>query len=38
MTQPATLGYAELHCVSKFSFLRGASHPHELVERAAAIG
>ncbi len=38
MTQPATLGYAELHCVSNFSFLRGASHPHELVERAAAIG
>ena len=28
--------YAELHCVSNFSFQRGASHPHELVERAAA--
>ena len=27
-------GYAELHCVSNFSFLRGASHPRELVERA----
>lgn len=26
--------YAELHCLSNFSFLRGASHPHELVERA----
>jgi error-prone DNA polymerase len=26
--------YAELHCVSNFSFLRGASHPEELVERA----
>jgi error-prone DNA polymerase len=26
--------YAELHCVSSFSFLRGASHPEELVERA----
>ncbi|MBP8147226.1 MAG: error-prone DNA polymerase, partial [Acidovorax sp.] len=30
--------YAELHCVSNFSFQRGASHPHELVERAAALG
>src|SRR5687767_3838154 len=30
--------YAELHCVSNFSFLRGASHPEELVERAAALG
>jgi error-prone DNA polymerase len=26
--------YAELHCVSNFSFLRGASHPEELVTRA----
>ena len=30
--------YAELHCLSNFSFLRGASHPEELVERAAAQG
>ncbi len=30
--------YAELHCASNFSFLRGASHPEELVERAAALG
>ncbi|MBI2311253.1 MAG: error-prone DNA polymerase [Betaproteobacteria bacterium] len=30
--------YAELHCVSNFTFLRGASHPEELVERAAALG
>ena len=30
--------YAELHCVSNFSFLRGASHPEELVARAAALG
>ena len=29
--------YAELHCVSNFSFLRGASHPEELVERALAL-
>src|SRR5688500_7615466 len=30
--------YAELHCLSNFSFLRGASHPEELVERARALG
>ncbi|MBH1985888.1 MAG: error-prone DNA polymerase [Burkholderiales bacterium] len=30
--------YVELHAVSNFSFLRGASHPHELVERALALG
>jgi error-prone DNA polymerase len=30
--------YAELHCLSNFSFLRGASHPEELVERAHAQG
>jgi len=28
--------YAEVHCLSNFSFLRGASHPEELVERAHA--
>ncbi|MFW2405569.1 MAG: PHP domain-containing protein, partial [Gammaproteobacteria bacterium] len=33
-----TLAYAELHCVSNFTFQRGASHPEELVERAAALG
>jgi error-prone DNA polymerase len=27
-------GYAELHCISNFSFQRGASHPQELVRRA----
>jgi error-prone DNA polymerase len=27
-----------LHCLSNFSFLRGASHPEELVERAAQLG
>jgi error-prone DNA polymerase len=26
--------YAELHCLSNFTFLRGASHAEELVERA----
>src|SRR5690349_20812750 len=30
--------YAELHCLSNFTFLRGASHPEELVERAKALG
>jgi error-prone DNA polymerase len=30
--------YAELHCLTNFSFLRGASHPEELVERAARLG
>ena len=30
--------YAELHCISNFSFQRGASHPHELVERAHVLG
>ncbi len=30
--------YVELHCISNFSFLRGASHPEELVERALALG
>ena len=30
--------YAELHCLSHFSFLRGASGPAELVARAAALG
>ncbi len=32
------MSYAELHCLSNFSFLRGASHPEELVERAAGLG
>jgi len=30
--------YAELHCLSNFSFLRGASHPEELVARAHELG
>jgi error-prone DNA polymerase len=30
--------YIELHCASAFSFLRGASLPETLVERAAALG
>ena len=30
--------YAELRCVSNFSFLKGASWPQELVERAHPMG
>ncbi|MEJ2692380.1 MAG: error-prone DNA polymerase [Candidatus Thiodiazotropha sp.] len=29
--------YAELHCISNFTFLQGASQPEELVARAAAL-
>ena len=32
------MSYAELHCLSNFTFLRGASHPAELVERARQLG
>ena len=32
------MNYSELQCTSNFSFLRGASHPEELVEQAAAFG
>ena len=39
MTAAAALPpYAELRCVSNFSFLRGASWPEELVERAQQLG
>jgi len=31
-------GYAELQCQSNFSFLQGASHPEELIDRAAELG
>lgn len=31
-------GYAELCVTSNFTFLTGASHPEELVTRAAEIG
>jgi error-prone DNA polymerase len=30
--------YTELQVTTNFSFLRGASHPHELVEQAAKYG
>ncbi|MBD1426851.1 error-prone DNA polymerase [Sphingobacterium arenae] len=32
------MGYIELQVTSNFSFLRGASHPEELVEQAASLG
>ncbi|HEX7366055.1 MAG TPA: PHP domain-containing protein [Pelobium sp.] len=32
------MNYSELHITSNFSFLRGASHPQELVEQAAILG
>ncbi len=32
------LRYAELHCLSNFTFLRGASHPEEQVRQAAELG
>jgi error-prone DNA polymerase len=40
MSSPASPSpaYAELHCLSSFSFQRGASQPEELVQRARALG
>jgi len=38
---PASIGvpgYVELRCLTNFSFLRGASRPEELVERAKVLG
>lgn len=35
---PNALAYAELVCTSNFTFLTGASHPQELVARAAELG
>ncbi|MEQ8425605.1 MAG: PHP domain-containing protein, partial [Cyclobacteriaceae bacterium] len=32
------MSYAELQVTSNFTFLRGASHPEELVEQAALLG
>ncbi len=37
-TVSALTDYAELHCLTNFTFLRGASHPEELVERAIELG
>ena len=30
--------YSELHCITNFTFLRGASHPYELVNTASKLG
>ncbi|TXK65668.1 error-prone DNA polymerase [Alkalisalibacterium limincola] len=38
MRPPPTPAYAELHCVSNFSFQRGASSAEELFTRARALG
>src|SRR5262245_291998 len=38
MTAAAKFGYAELHCLSNFTFLRCASHPEELIDRACQLG
>ncbi len=35
---PPVPGYAELQVTTNFSFLRGASHPHEYVAQARALG
>ena len=35
---PELAGYAELTCMSNFTFLRGASHPEQLVDRARRLG
>ena len=34
----STIEFSELHCFSNFSFLKAASHPEELVQRAHDIG
>jgi len=36
--ETSPFGFAELHCLSSFSFQRGASQPDELVQRAQALG
>jgi error-prone DNA polymerase len=38
LPEPAVPAYAELHCLTNFTFLRGASHPEELVARAQTLG
>ena len=38
MTSRMIPSYAELHCRSNFTFLTGASHPGELVQRARELG
>jgi hypothetical protein len=38
MKPPPTADYAELHCLSAFSFQHSASLPDELVQRARTLG
>ena len=35
---PLLPDYVELHCISNFTFLTGASHPQELISRAFQLG
>jgi len=35
---PSLPDYVELHCISNFTFLNGASHPQELIARAFQLG
>ena len=38
MSTEPVIDYAELHCLSNFSFLRAASHPQELLQQADTLG
>jgi error-prone DNA polymerase len=38
MTSAGAPAYAELHCLTNFSFLRGASHAEELIVQARELG
>src|SRR5215217_5984575 len=38
MNKKMEMQYSELQITTNFTFLRGASHPHELVEQAAKLG
>ena len=38
MKTKSHISYAELHCLSNFTFNHGASHPEELVKTAATLG
>ena len=38
MKKKSYTSYAELHCLTNFTFSHGASHPEELVKTAASLG
>ena len=38
MKKRSYISYAELHCLTNFTFSHGASHPEELVKTAASLG